>query len=407
MKRRLAQSLLATRIYAAIAWAIQRRLDRKAVASGASSQPREGVVILAANGGGNIGDQALLEAALDASTGPVVVLAKSRGHVTIPEDLASRVTVVETPQLLDPLIVRGLADQKSLRSHLARASEFWVIGADLMDGLYNPAASLARASMLVTASAMGVKARALGFSWPDRPVPTVASKLRDADAVAQLFARDPISHGRMIAQGFTRVQLASDIVFGNARVKAPVELEGQVSAWREQGKRIALVNISALVGARMNQSPEYGVIFAGLAELGYAVVVLPHVIRSSGDDLAASQAVLAAAGVTPDVLVERLLEPAESRWLASKADVVVTGRMHLAVLALTAATPAITLGTQGKVEGLFQMFEAPEFAVAPTAGFGHVVTAQIASIHENAESVRAGLAAHVPDVVERAASNFA
>ena len=36
-----------------------------------------------------------------------------------------------------------------------------------------------------------------------------------------------------------------------------------------------------------------------------------------------------------------------------------TGRMHLAVMALLAGTPPITVATQGKVEGLMRLFGSP------------------------------------------------
>lgn len=44
--------------------------------------------------------------------------------------------------------------------------------------------------------------------------------------------------------------------------------------------------------------------------------------------------------------------------------------MHLGVIALSAAKPAIIIGTQGKVEGLMEFFGIEELLVAPTNNLG-------------------------------------
>ena len=42
--------------------------------------------------------------------------------------------------------------------------------------------------------------------------------------------------------------------------------------------------------------------------------------------------------------------------------------MHLAIMSLSQGTPAITLATQGKVEGLVRLFDWPQLCIAPKAG---------------------------------------
>jgi|GEM_PF-880449 len=407
MIRRVAKRVLSTKVYAHILWRYHRFLDRVEAVRGQDTGSRDVLVLLAANGGGNIGDQALLEAALQSSQGSVVVLAKSVSHVEIPSEFSERVTVTSVPHLLDPLLVSSLRDHRQVRRLLRNAHAFWVVGADLMDGLYNPSASLSRASLLVSAHAFGCESRALGFSWPDRPMATVSRRLREADRVAALFARDPVSHSRMIEQGFVNVELSSDIVFSDSRVAPVPELVEIVSDWHSAGRMIAVVNASALIGSRRSQAGDYKTIFEALAQRGYAVVALPHVIRESGNDLLELRSILETCGMdSVDLLVGRLLTPAESRWLAGQADLVITGRMHLAVLALSSGVPTITLGTQGKVEGLYAFFGIPELAIEPVGDFGVAVAAAVGDIVGHQAVFVEAIQAALPRVVSLGSRSF-
>lgn len=76
--------------------------------------------------------------------------------------------------------------------------------------------------------------------------------------------------------------------------------------------------------------------------------------RLGADDIQACRAVWEQHRNAGVLLVDRLLQSAEILGLCTPADVVVTGRMHLSIMVLNSGVPAITLSTQGKVEGLFQ-----------------------------------------------------
>jgi colanic acid/amylovoran biosynthesis protein len=85
---------------------------------------------------------------------------------------------------------------------------------------------------------------------------------------------------------------------------------------------------------------------------------------------------------------------------------VITGRMHLAIMALWNRTPAIALATQGKVEGLMALFDSAEFCVEPTAGFGARILPVIDSLITGTSTVRERLADRLPAVTSRARRNF-
>jgi polysaccharide pyruvyl transferase WcaK-like protein len=106
------------------------------------------------------------------------------------------------------------------------------------------------------------------------------------------------------------------------------------------------------------------------------------------------------------LFVQHILPPAAIRGLTARATIVITGRMHLAIMALYHGVPAITLGTQGKVEGLMQMLDASFLCVEPNAGFGERVTAvALESLRRRAE-LSAQIAARVALIRERSRLNF-
>ena len=135
----------------------------------------------------------------------------------------------------------------------------------------------------------------------------------------------------------------------------------------------ALVNASGLIARSVDQVPEYAALVRALRERGLFVILVPHVLRSTADDLAACRAVADALPSEGVVLIERALAPSTIRGLARRAELTVTGRMHLAIMSLAQGVPAITLATQGKVEGLMRLFEWPELCVTPRAGMGQEV----------------------------------
>jgi polysaccharide pyruvyl transferase WcaK-like protein len=97
------------------------------------------------------------------------------------------------------------------------------------------------------------------------------------------------------------------------------------------------------------------------------------------------------------VLVTRVLEPAEVRGLAAGAALVLTGRMHLAILALTQGTPVVVLRTRGKVEGLARMFGLEPYTLDPVPGVGGEVGGALAALLVDT-TLRARIGERLPSV---------
>jgi polysaccharide pyruvyl transferase WcaK-like protein len=93
------------------------------------------------------------------------------------------------------------------------------------------------------------------------------------------------------------------------------------------------------------------------------------------------------------------------RGLAARAALTVTGRMHLAVMSLMHAVPAITLASQGKVEGLMQLFSTPELCVVAGPGFATAVIEVVDRVLPEDSAARQSLRRALPDVVALAKRN--
>ncbi|MEZ0491223.1 oligosaccharide flippase family protein [Kineococcus sp. TBRC 1896] len=353
-----------------------RRTHRRAVRSAALAGTHDGRrhLVVAAPGAGNIGDQALLEAVLEGSDLPVL-LATSGATPTLLAPLAERVELLDVPHLVYGTGTAHRASVRRFGQALARASHVSLIGADVMDGRYSLPASVRRASTVTAAARAGVDTRVVGFSWSERPRTAARRELRRAArAGVRLLVRDPVSAERLAADGVSPVIPVADVVF-SARTRD----DAAADRYAPEGARTALVNASGLIAKRADLLGDYEVVVRDLLARGLRVVLLPHVLRTGSDDLTACEAL--AERFSPDevTVVRELLTPAQVRGLAARATLVVTGRMHLAVMASMSAVPAVTLATQGKVEGLMRLLGTPELELAPRSGFS----------------------AHVPDLVDR------
>lgn len=324
-------------------------------------------VLVAPPGGGNIGDQAMVEAFLENTTGRVLVVEHSPGTVHLPAGERHRARVVTLAALVYGGGPAHLRDVVRLRRLVAGASSFSVVGADLMDGGYGDrgARTLARTAEL--AGGHGIDARVLGFSWSERPHPRALRALRHASrSGVRLMLRERLSADRARADGLSEVTEVADMVFSATDVDHAVarRVTGDLGDF-------VVVNVSGLLHARHDIEESFTGLVRHLRGRGLAVVLLPHVRRPGGDDVEACRLVAGHFADDDGVrFVDGICSPSEVRGLVQHARLVVTGRMHLAILALSARVPAVCLASQGKVEGLMALVGTPELAVEPDEDLG-------------------------------------
>ncbi len=362
-------------------------------------------LLLAAPGGGNMGDQALLEALLENIGGLLTLVVPDREGLELPEAFRRRVEVLEIPHLVYGTGAEHRAAVARFGRALAEAAHLSVVGADVMDGRYSLPASVRRSTLATAAARAGVDTRIIGFSWSDRPrVAARRSLAAAARSGVHLLLRDPISADRARRDGIRPVEDAADVVFA-ART---VDGSAADTLLRGVSKPVALVNVSGLLAARFDQTEDYLAIVEHLLRRGLHVVVLAHVARTDGGDQAACAAVMTRLGRREDVSsLPTVLPPAQVRGLTARAAITVTGRMHLAVMSLMNGVPALTLASQGKVEGLMQLFGTPQLRIEAAPGFSADVIEVIDQVLPGDSAARASIGRALPGVVSLAGRNTA
>jgi polysaccharide pyruvyl transferase WcaK-like protein len=321
-------------------------------------------VLLAPSGGGNLGDQALLEAYLRATSGPVRVLVNSIDALTMPAEHAERITVVSLPGLTNSRLLYRPGTRRKVREALDGAASFTAIGMDVMDGGYGPREAVLRSNLLWLAGTLGVPSRLVSFSFNETPHPAAVAALRRAAGVSQLFVRDPRSFERLERLGVPNLHRSADLVFTLSDATIPESVGDWVETHGAHG--FAVVNVSGLIGLTAERLEAYVDTVDWLLGYGLAVLLLPHVIRRGDDDLLVVKAVHAHFSTSRVGVVPELLTPSEVAWLAARARVILSGRMHLAVIGLTAGTPCAVFSTQGKVQGLLESVGLGDFLLSPS-----------------------------------------
>lgn len=358
-------------------------------------------VLITAPGGGNIGDQAMFEAFVANSSGRVLAILPSPGALKNPDP--SRVETIVMPALMQLTGVRHWAEVWRLGRLVPQARSLSVTGADIMDGGYNPVASVARWNLAWCFARKGVPSRVLGFSWNGRSPSIVLAHARAAhDAGVRAFVRDPVSLRRIRTDGLPDAVGTTDTVFRLTTTDSTIahsqEFDGFVN------RPFAIVNASALVARGLDQIAELRAVLDVLLASDRNVLVLPHVQRGEHGDIEEGARVADGYPEGRVLFIDRLLEPSDIRSLTKRAEVVVTGRMHLAIMALSQGTPALVVATQGKVEGLAELFETPGLLLEPSRGFGALAIGRIAP--EQLEEFRAKVAERLPMVTDLASRNF-
>lgn len=335
-------------------------------------------ILLSPAGEGNIGDHAMLDAYLEMTEGPLVILSSGEGAemstqnpLLFRQGRAIRVIPARHIYTLPPLLraIEVLRFSRLLRN----ADAFHIHGADTMDGS-QAACSLARLSLCNLAVKQGVRTEILGFSWQEDPPAVVSDAMVALSRKMHIKPRDPLSARRLESAGACNIKPVSDMAFSLTREMAPPQ---DVVSWimdcRSRGNEFVVLNVSGLIARKMDQTVEISHVVAEAHSNGLSVLFLPHVIRHGDDDLLAVLEAYSSYGTESNLCVTELLTPAEVRFITSRAKVTITGRMHLSILSLSAGTPAIALDTAGKVEGLFELFGMRQFVVRAEPGFGREI----------------------------------
>lgn len=405
----IAKATLISALDSRVSLSVTSLIDSLAIRAGSRSRRRResagAHVLINSAGGGNIGDQAMFESFLANVNGPVKVIVRNIDAFDVPEALnRARVELVVLPSLIYGRGLSRLLNVMAFARALRGARSLSIVGADVMDGGYGRRPSSLEWSLAAAASKAMVPTRVLGFSWKNNVDGQIQRAARSAVLSGVIaIARDPHSRSRLLENNIGAALEAADVVFLHEGISASNSYEELLRGWVAAGKRVAIVNMSGLINASFDQSKEYTHILHTLRELGYEVILLPHV----STDIPVIKSFI---GFNRDHAtidhVDLLLTPSEVKALAAQADVVVTGRMHLSILALSVGVPSIVLATQGKVLGLMELVGTPRFCIDPVTGFAAEVTARLRELEISRNETVADIVAGVQKAQVLAAVNF-
>lgn len=365
---------------------------------------RQTVGILTPTGAGSLGDQAMVDAATCALT------AMGRRVVIGLDDFETRFPAARPMGTGKLPVLAGLAGMA------LRARHAGLIGADVLDGVYNIHIVFKRLRVLRMLHRFGVRTRIFGSSWSETPAEPVIAFLREARWL-DLHARDPISQARMEAALDRPVTLVADLAFLlHPEIRAP---EAQAAARWIAARRVAGATILGvnLAGLTLRDRPGHGVgAAAGLisrwleADAGRVVVLMPHDRRPGmvGDTevLTGLHRALADRFADRMHLLPDTLDAWDLKALAGLVDLVLTGRMHLAIAAMGMGTPALCMVYQGKFEGLMAQFNVDSLTMTLDDLLTEKGCQQLHHVTGRRMELAAQLKARLPAVLDLSRKNF-
>jgi polysaccharide pyruvyl transferase WcaK-like protein len=248
-----------------------------------------------------------------------------------------------------------------------------VVGADVLDGSYNPILAMQMLAVADLAVRRGVLGSILGFSLAEHPSQYVAAVFDGLAPRLSINVRDEISMSRFRRLSKANATLVADVAFllkpdiTSTRVST---IRDWASERRAQGDAVIGLNMHPML-MHIHSSAGIDTLVASakkaLAKLmhreGLSVVLLSHDYRGDmGDDICLEpifRELQRDFGNKILYPIERL-GAAELKGVAGSLDGILTGRMHLAIASLGMGVPVAALTYQNKFEGLFRHFNLPD-----------------------------------------------
>lgn len=259
----------------------------------------------------------------------------------------------------------SLAFDRLIRTHHG----LYVMGADILDGKYG-AALVARIATYCNHSVrLGIPATTLGFSFNSHPRQPTIDALSRLDPAVMVNVRDQPSLERFSQLVGIEARLCADSAF-LMQPAAPGEADPDTETWiaeqRAAGRIPVGVNLNAHALAPAIENTGMEALIADIATQlkstadrhHLAYLLIPHDLKAKSGDIRMLRELetrLSASGFH-HVRYIQLARPDYIKRIVGILDLVLTGRMHLAIASLGSGTPVLSITYQDKFEGLYQHF---------------------------------------------------
>jgi polysaccharide pyruvyl transferase WcaK-like protein len=258
---------------------------------------------------------------------------------------------------------------------LAHATHFAAIGADVMDGYYWPPTVLRALNLCERVRIQGIHTGILGFSFNATPNRHCVNALQLLNPKIRLFCRDPVSFDRFSGIVGEKAKLSADSAFC-LRPRTSEDVK-DVAHWTNSQKlanrKIIGFNLHLLLLKAEISCDESEVIKISaktlsklIIESNVSILLIPHDFRESKNDKTMLSQVLE---YIPEEIRQFVLLPKtefmadELKAIAGLCDLVLTGRMHLAIATLGMGVPVGVIAYQDKFEGLIKHFDMDDSVI--------------------------------------------
>jgi colanic acid/amylovoran biosynthesis protein len=251
----------------------------------------------------------------------------------------------------------------------ARPTDVVLVGADVLDGSYDPVFSTRLIALTDLLGRAGASAVVMGFSVSKHPHPKIGKVFEACNSVQRFNLRDPVSIGRFRTMCDAPAKLVADVAFLLEAVQG--RRSAITRAWIDEQKAAGRVVLGVNIHPTLFEPTERHKSSKLVARLASAlaraidtfdasIVLVEHDFRDASSDRHCLDPLHRALREQHAARVHRPQEPldaAELKGLAAMVDGILTGRMHLAIAALGVGTPIFGIDYKDKMEGLFQLFE--------------------------------------------------
>lgn len=309
----------------------------------------------------------------------------------------------------------------AFRALLEQYDSLITVGADVMDGHYSGPNALRQWAFSDLAARRGLRAFVLGCSFADEIAPEVIKAVEMISPRLKVYARDRMSKEKFDLVGAHTAELVADSAFllpPSPTAPDHPAVDAWTTAQRAEGRFVCALNVHPMIFKNNDMAEVESLnqrlktILAALSErYPVSFLLVPHDFRDGGQGDNAALSPLY--DILKPILGDRVAfaptpaRASELKALVACADMLVTGRMHLGVGALSMGTPIWGLSYQDKFIGLFEHFGLPDQRITPEqAKDAAALEAFFADAFDNREAVRDQVRAAFPGVKALAALNF-
>ena len=250
----------------------------------------------------------------------------------------------------------------SALKELIRHKNLYVIGADILDGVYKN--NIIRFNIIKIAHLLGLNIHVTGFSVRELPSSYFVKKMKEIAAYTEIKARDIYSFRRLEKiLGIGNVTLVSDIAFLCPTPNCDIDISTQdwICQKRRKGKKIIAYCPNTIQADKIGLAQyikEQRTLLEEFVMKNCSILFLYHDLRKYVLDINDKELSKMISFYFPreGYFVDSIVDGVELKRYILEADFTVTGRMHFGISGLTLKKPMFGVCYYNKFEGLQKMF---------------------------------------------------